>query len=339
MTMLWQDARAFYFVWPWALLLLLLIPIGWSLYLRDQRKKLETLALSFSYTALVSQLKKQPTRWKRLLAPSATSLLCALLILILARPTLVARVPVNTVDMMLVLDISLSMMADDIRPNRLTAAKEAAIRFVKSLPRDTRIGLELFAGDNYVLSPPTTRHGEIIEYLRALDKKDLKLRTKIGSALHTALEVLKKSDRLPAQAANKEQQTTRKPEKAVILLSDGDSHEGYPWDMAARDAKKLNIITYTVGVGSAQGGVITYQGIELPVNFNETILRSIAKITGGEYFRVFRESDFRRVYERIRERTLHYEERDLDLSFLFAGFGLFILLLAFLLNRRVSPLP
>ena len=367
----WQDVRAFYFAWPWALWLLALIPPGWAIDLRDRRRALRSLALSFSYTALVQRLQRQPATWKHLLTPITVSLLAVLMIVGLARPTLIANVPLHTVDMMLVLDISLSMMANDIRPDRLTAAKEAAIRFVERLPRDARIGLECFAGDHYVLSPPTGRHGEIIDYLRALNKNDLKPRTEIGSALRTAIRVLNRSARTPetntgekalqsktipqdrnnvsrdaqTPAAPEQPSPKRKgelpeksPEKAIILLSDGDSHEGYPWEVAAREAKAQNIRVHAIGVGSPQGGVITYQGMELPVNFNEQTLRAIANITGGRYFRVFRESDFPAIYEQIRERTLHYEERTLDVSFLLSGISLLILVAAFLLNRRVAPL-
>jgi Ca-activated chloride channel homolog len=330
-----QDIRAFYFAWPWALLLLFLIPLAWTIYLRDQRQKIQKLALSFSYVSLLQQLQQQPANWKRLLYPLLISGLAGLLITSLARPMVIAKVPVSTVDMMLVMDISLSMMADDIKPDRMTAAKNAAIRFVESLPRDARIGLEFFAGDNYVLSPPTSKHGEVIDYLRALNKNDLKLRTEIGGALHTALNILEKNKRVSVQPKNAPRSSSKEPERVIILLSDGDSHEGYPWDLAAQDAKARNVIIHSVGVGSAQGGVITYQGVELPVNFNEFTLQKIAEIAGGQYFRVFKTSDFRKVYEQIRERTLHYEEKDTDISFILAGVGLLALSAAFLLGRKL----
>ncbi len=335
---MFKDVSAFYFAWPWLLLLLLLIPVGWAFYLRRLRQRLQATALHFSYAAVAAGLGQQPKAWKRLLPPVSVSILTACLIVGLARPMIVAKVPVNTLDMMLVLDISLSMMADDIHPNRLSAAREAAVNFVDSLPADVRIGLEVFAGDNYVLSPPTRHHGEITAYLKALRKEDLKPRTEIGSALHTAQKILTQTsepaamDRLkdkPAQPAPAP--SSRKPDQVIILLSDGDSHEGYPWDQAARDALQAHIIINTVGIGSPEGGSIVYQGIELPVNFDETTLRRIAEISNGAYFRVFNEQDFRKVYEQIRERTLHYEERTVDLAFIAAGLGLLTLLSSLLL--------
>jgi Ca-activated chloride channel family protein len=337
-----QDISAFYFEWPWALALLLLIPVGWALYMRQLRRRLHQIALHFSYTAVVEQIRQQPPLWKRLLLPGACSLLSACLVIALARPTVVGRVPVNSVDMMIVMDISLSMLAEDIRPDRITAAKEAAIHFVESLPRDVRVGLEVFAGDNYVLSPPTSRHNEVEAYLRALRREDLKPRTEIGSALHSALKLLEtkpakpqstseSSDAKTEQSQTEKQNPNQRPDKVIILLSDGDSHEGYPWDQAARDALKQNVIIHSIGIGSPQGGVIQYQGLELPVNFDETTLKRIAEMAQGQYFRVFKEADFHKVYEQIHARTVHYEERDVDLAYLMAGGGLLVMLAALLL--------
>ncbi len=112
-----------------------------------------------------------------------------------------------------------------------------------------------------------------------------------------------------------------------MLLSDGDSHEGFPWELAARQAKAANITVYTIGVGSPEGGTITYQGLQLPVNFDETTLRETARLGGGQYFRVFRQDDFRKVYEQIQKRTIHYEQHAVDLAFLLAGTGLALLLI------------
>jgi Ca-activated chloride channel family protein len=334
-----KDISAFYFEWPWALALLLTIPLWWTLYLQHKRKQIQQTALQFSYAAMAAQLKHQPSAWKRLFVPVTTSLLIACLIFGLARPTVVAKVPVNTVDMMIVLDISLSMMAEDIHPDRINAAKEAAIQFVESLPRDARVGLEVFAGDNYVLSPPTSRHDEIVAYLRALQRDDLKPRTEIGSALHTALHILETgttTDTNPigsttSSATNNKPEPqpstgSKKPDRVIVLLSDGDSHEGYPWDQAARDALQAKIMVHTIGIGSPEGSIINYRGMELPVTFSESTLRQIATIAGGSYFRVFKEADFRRVYNQIHDRTIHYEERDVDLAFMMAGMGLLLLI-------------
>jgi Ca-activated chloride channel family protein len=329
----WQSISAFSFEWPWMLLLLLLVPLFWQLYLTKLRQKWQTLALNFSYTAVVDQMNAQPAIWKRLFYPIMVSLLLCFLIIGLARPTVTARVPVNSADIMLVLDISLSMLAEDIKPDRMNAAKQAAIDFVRSLPKDARVGLEFFAGDNYVASPPISRHDEIIAYLQALKKEDLKPRTEIGSALKTATQILDRQAESSTPEKNAkgtpsktQKPAARKPDRVIILLSDGDSHEGFPWDLAAKQARQENITVHTIGVGSPEGGFITYQGVELPVTFDENTLRQTAALGGGNYFRVFRKADFKRVYNQIHERTIHYEQRNIELSFLMAGAGLLTLL-------------
>jgi Ca-activated chloride channel family protein len=340
-----QDVSNFRFEWPWALLVLLLIPLWWWLYATYRRKRLQQTALQFSYTAVAAQLRQSSTVWKRLLYPVTVSFLLACLAISLARPMVTARVPVRSADLMLVLDISLSMMAEDIHPSRIEAAKTAAENFVRSLPRNMRVGVEFFAGDNYILTPPTQQHNEVIAYLQALRKEDLKPRTEIGSALHTALQVLKDSN-APHSAAHAKtpesnasepsdmppngssDQNAPAPDRVIVLLSDGDSHEGYPWDLAAKDARKEHVVIHSIGIGSPGGSTITYHGIELPVSFDESTLRRIAEIADGHYFRVFKEQDFQKVYEQIQARTVHYEERDLDLAFLLAGVGLTGLIVA-----------
>lgn len=375
----WEDWASFRFEWPWAFCLLLLIPLWWFGYARYRRHQLHRMALHFSYTAVAAQIRRGPTLWKRLLYPVVVSMLMLCLTVSMARPTITARVPVRSADLMLVLDISLSMMATDIHPSRIEAAKQAGIHFIESLPNDMRVGLEVFAGNVYVLTPPTRNHREVIADLDALNADALKPRTEIGSALHTALEVLQETpnagnaessttgnsskpdmssggtssspdssgqassqefQRLPGRGASPGAKLSpgieaRVPDRVIVLLSDGDSHEGYPWDVAAQDARQANVVIHTIGIGSPQGGSITYQGMELPVNFDETTLRRIADMAGGRYFRVFKEQDFRSVYEQIQARTIHYESRDLDLSYIVSGLALCLLVGALLLSLLV----
>ncbi|WP_303673148.1 VWA domain-containing protein [Vampirovibrio chlorellavorus] len=325
----WHDLSTLYLQWPWMLLLLLLVPLFWWLYLKRLRQRLVRQALNFSYAAVVEQIKTAPPVWKRLLFPGTVSVIMTLMMVALSRPTIVTQVPVNSADIMLVLDISLSMMANDIQPDRLTAARQAAIDFVESLPSDARVGLEFFAGSTYVVTPPIPQHAEVVNYLKALNLKDLKPRTEIGSALQAALQVLSPPDtsgQTPPKTAERPDKKT--PDRVIVLLSDGDSHEGFPSELAARQARAANITVYTIGVGSPEGGTITYQGLQLPVNFDETTLRETARLGGGQYFRVFKQDDFRTVYDQIQKRTIHYEQRAVDLAFILAGAGLATLLIA-----------
>jgi Ca-activated chloride channel family protein len=248
------------------------------------------------------------------------------------------------------MDISISMMAEDIKPSRMEAAKLAAIHFIQSLPEDIRVGLEWFAGNTYVLSPPTRNHEELIGYIQELEMKDLKPRTELGTALKTALEVLQREAVKPASQTAKTQ-TRQKPaepsapkqgnpqdlkttplaavkpvRQVIVLLSDGDSHEGYPWQQAATEARDNRVAVFTIGIGSQEGASIQYQGQVYPVSFDENTMKQIAIQAEGEYFRVFSEGDFRKVYQRVREKTVHTETRTLPLGFILAGIQLILLL-------------
>src|SRR5262249_26480407 len=156
-------------------------------------------------------------------------------ILASARPTVIERIPTYSVDMMLVLDISLSMMAEDIHPSRIEAAKAAAEDFIRSLPDQINIGLEFFAGSPYVVSPPTEDHEKILGLLDSLKKEDLQVRTEIGSALEAALKILQPQSRSNPSHKN------AMPHRVIVLMSDGDSREGYPWDVAAVHAREQNV--------------------------------------------------------------------------------------------------
>ncbi len=316
-----QDVHEFYFEWPWLLGLLLLMPLWWFLYAQHERGKWQQ-ALRFSRVALVEYLQRQPVGWYRLTRPLAINLVMALLLVAVARPVVVGRMPVHSVDMMIVMDISLSMLADDVKPSRIEAARDAAVRFVDSLPRDARVGLEVFAGDSFVLSPPTRNHAEVVAYLRTLRKEDMRQRTELGSAIRAAMTVMLPNE--PRKPQPSGMPSRKRPRQVIILLSDGDSHEGYPWQRAAEEAKQANITIHTVGVGHDEATSILYQGMELPVLFSETTLRQIAGLAGGQYFRVAQTGDFRRVYDQIRERSVHYEEHSVDVGFIAAGLALLL---------------
>jgi Ca-activated chloride channel family protein len=331
----------FHFVWPLALGLLLLLPLWWWFYAQQLRRRIQEQALSFSYAAVAAQLKASPSGWKCLLYPLTTCGIMSCLIIALARPTVSLPVSVQSADLMLVLDISLSMMADDLKPTRLEAAKKAAANFVRGLPENMRVGLTVFAGNVYLLAPPTRKHQEIIADLEALREEDLKPRTEIGSALHSALETLGRQsqstnskasvgkEKATVQQSNKASgenkqanQAQQRPDQAIILLSDGDSHEGYPWDRAAKDAAAAGVRIDSIGIGSALGGVIHYQGVELPVSFDERTLRQIAQLAHGQYYRAFQSSDFQAAYRQIQAHTVHTEELDVDLGFALAALAL-----------------
>jgi Ca-activated chloride channel family protein len=310
----------------WALLLLPVLA-AWGVWRVVKLRHQWETAFRFSRLATLEFLDKRPNRIKRLTPWVCKAMAALFLVLAMARPVSVMKVPVKSVDMMLVMDISLSMMAEDLPPNRLTSAKQAAITFVGSLPPEIRVGLTLFAGNAYVLTPPTSDHNSVVQYLKALKTEDLQPRTEIGTALINTLRVINPT-------------SNQKGESVIVLFSDGDSQEGYPWADAARKAQQERTRVYTVGVGALEHTAIFYKDQWLPVAFSEKTMRAIAEITQAEYFRVFRAEDFQQVYSQIEEKALHLETRREELSWVFAALALLALMTQSVLTVYwLRPMP
>ncbi len=196
----------------------------------------------------------------------------------------------NGIDIMLVMDVSLSMLAKDFDPNRLVAAKKVAVDFIKGRPND-RIGLVVYAGEAYTSCPVTLDHELVIRSIQSADGENIEGGTAIGTGLGTAVAHL---------------QNDSTPSKVVILLTDGSNNSGVlsPLD-AAELAKTKKVRVYTIGVGSmgiAESPTVTPFGIrfqKIPVEIDEEVLKTIAKTTGGKYFRATDEQKLKEIYREI----------------------------------------
>ncbi len=256
----------------------------------------------------------------RLLAIAAT-------IVALARPQSVEHSQNSTtegIDIVLALDISGSMLARDFEPDRITAAKSVAADFISDRYGD-RIALVAFAGEAFTLSPLTSDQGAIQSMLAPLESGIIEDGTAIGNGLATALNRLRES---------------HAKSKVVILLTDGVNNRGEIAPMtAAQIAKEMEVKLYTIGVGTEgyapyprvdpYGKIIDY--VRAKVEIDEKMLREIAQLTGGEYFRATDNSKLKAIYEQINtleksevevtQRTLYHEEY---LIWVLAAIGLLI---------------
>ncbi|MFO7789614.1 MAG: vWA domain-containing protein [Bacteroidota bacterium] len=217
------------------------------------------------------------------------------------------------IDIVMALDISGSMLAEDFDPNRLEAAKDMATDFIADRPQD-RIGLVIFAGESFTQCPLTTTHQELMRLFNQVNTEMLTDGTAIGNGLATSVNRLKDS-----KAAS----------KVIILLSDGVNNSGAVSPLTAAEiAKKFDIRVYTIGVGSegtAPFPVKTafgtrYQNME--VKIDEEVLNEIADMTGGHYFRATDEQKLKRIYEEIDklEKTIIQEKEYTDTEELFFWF-------------------
>jgi len=277
---------------PYVLGLLIFVPLMAWWYYRKQDEYIAEVRLSSTQGIAVAQSWKVKARpilqVLQLLAITA-------LIVALARPQVVLKkenVHAEGIDIMLALDVSVSMLAKDFEPDRLEASKLVAAEFVEQRKHD-RIGLVVFAGESFTQCPLTTDHNILRSFLSTLECGLIKNGTAIGMGLANACKRLKDSDA---------------KSKVIILLTDGENNMGYASPMQATDAaKKLGIKVYTIGVGTkgqaqvpvAQrpNGSFIYGWQQ--VYIDEALLQQIAKETGGEYFRAQDMTQLKAIYSKI----------------------------------------
>jgi len=326
----------FSFAYPWVLLLLLLVPVLALLKGRIGGKA----GVTFSSTATITSLGRKTRSRAGAFMALLSYLALAGLIVGLARPQLgrsLTRVQASGVDIMLVLDVSRSMLAEDFhiggkRASRLEAVKQVTEQFIRQRPND-RIGIIAFAGRPYLVSPLTLDHDWLIQNLDRIQIGMVEDGTAIGSAMAAAANRLK----------DKEAKT-----KLIVLLSDGDNNAGRVTPLtAAEAAKALNIRTYTIGAGTKGEvpfpfqdpfGRTVYQNVEM--TFNEDTLKQIAEITKGMYFRAADTESLKKTFSDIDqmektkvevEKTAEYR----DLFQWFLGAALILLTLEIILSQTV----
>lgn len=278
------------FAYPWLLWLLLLLPALVVWYISKQSKNKSSVKVSS-----LSIYKKQVTGKNRLVhLPFILRLLAmGLLIVAIARPQTKneeEKIEGEGIDIILCMDVSGSMLAEDFTPNRMEAAKDVAMRFVEGRKTD-RMGLVIFSGESFTQCPLTTEHAVLLSQISGIRSGILQDGTAIGSGLATSVERLRKSE---------------SKSKVVILLTDGENNGGLiPPNTAKEIAKTYGVRVYTIGVGTdgfatlpqqSGGGVVRTQE---KVNIDEPLLREIARETGGEYFRARDNESLQNIYAGI----------------------------------------
>ncbi len=308
--------------WLWFLLIIPVL-IGLSLWRWFKNRR---PGLTFSTLSPLSEMKRGWRIYGVWLAPALQWIAVALIILALARPqfknTTVER-NAEGIDIVMALDVSTSMRAEDLQPNRFEAARNVASEFVSNR-RSDRIGLIVFAGNSYTVVPPTLDYDLLKNLLAEVEMGVIKDGTAIGMGIATAVNRLKDSE---AES------------KVIILLTDGQNNAGKIDPVTAADlARTFGIKIYTIGVGtegmapypvSSPIFGTRYQQVE--VRIDEEMLTRIAQMTGGEYFRATDTQALKEIYDRIDElETTEIEEiiytdyKDLYLRFLLPALVLLI---------------
>jgi Ca-activated chloride channel homolog len=336
------------FLWPEALWLLLAVPIlvaGYVLILRRKRKA----ALRYASLSMVQQAMGAGPQLRRHVPPLLFLLALVVMIAAVARPAAVVRLPSQHETVILSMDVSGSMRAKDVEPDRLTAAQTAAKAFVDEQPRTTRIGIVAFAGTASLVQPPTQSREDLVA---AIDRFQLQRATAIGSGILVALKAIfpdldfdlgSSNPRL--NAASRPLPTQREPDKqdakpvppgsyksaAIILLTDGQATTGPDPVEAARMAAERGVRVFTVGIGTPNGEILVGEGWSMRVRLDEETLKTIANVTGGEYFYAGTAIDLKKIYEALNARFV-MEKKQTEITALFAAAGAFTMLLAGLLS-------
>ncbi|MBU0763960.1 MAG: VWA domain-containing protein [Bacteroidetes bacterium] len=265
-------------------------------------------------------LKKAPGTYRHYLRHLLIALrviAVSMIVVVIARPQSNEKsveVTSEGIDIVLALDISSSMLAEDFRPNRLEAAKDVAMEFIGGRPTD-RIGLVVFSGESFTQCPLTTDHSVLKNLFRDLKSGMIEDGTAIGMGLANAVSRLKDSE---------------SKSKVAILLTDGVNNKGDIAPMTAAEiAKTFDIRVYTIGVGTLGTARYPFQtpfGIQyqnVDVQIDEDVLKEIAALTGAQYFRATNENKLRDIYKEIDQMEKSRVEviefsKDIDEFFWFA---------------------
>lgn len=330
------------FLWPellWALLLWPLLPVLYVLLLRRRKHAV----LRVADVSLLRQAAARHPAWRRHLPPFLLWLAIGLLLLGGGRPVARVSLPLQQQTIILAMDVSGSMRATDVKPNRITAAQEAARSFVRELPREVRIGVVSFAGTAAVVQAPTTSRDEV---LSAIDRFQLQRGTAIGSGVVLSLATLfpdagidlsqvtgQRRSRAPDNAPRKEQPAFvpvapgSYASAAVILLTDGQRTTGVDPAEATKMAAERGIKVYTVGVGTRDGDTVGFEGWSMRTKLDEETLKTIATQTRGQYFYAGSAEDLKKVYEGLSSRVA-VETKETEVTALVALVGGLLALIA-----------
>jgi Ca-activated chloride channel family protein len=287
---------------------LLVVPVvGIAAYVWSLRRH-EQFAVRFSNVDLLDSVMPDRPEWRRHVPAVVALTAISVLVLAIARPVIAVPTPREEATVILAIDVSLSMEADDVFPSRINAAKEAALRFVDLAPEELRIGVVAFAGLALVAQAPSDDAASV---RAAIERLTLAEGTAVGEGIYTSVDLVA-FEELEEDAVH------------VVVLSDGETTAGRSEIDAASEAASLGIPVSTVSFGT-EAGTIIFLGEEVPVPANEGALRDVAEITGGQYSEAASAAEFQEILDSVGSQVaVTTEEREVWDWFLAAGIVLLV---------------
>ncbi len=311
--------------------------------------------VSFSAVSWILQNMETPSPWRRHVPPAFIAMALALLLFASARPMARVTLPADYMTLIMAMDVSRSMLAEDVDPSRIKAAQKAAREFLQDLPPNVRIGIVSFAANAQVVQHVTNDREELVA---AIDRFQLQRGTATGSGLLLALSTLRPEANIDLESAlynpnpfaysdsskgssggarslDAKPDVKERPAEppasykggAIVLLSDGRRTTGPDPLQAAKKAADLGVRVYTVGFGTPNGFIPGYEGYSFFTQVDEESLKQVAKITEADYFKAGSADDLKKVYKHL-STQFTLEKRDTEMTALLAGAALLLILLA-----------
>ena len=328
------------FLWPTMLWAMLALPVILLLYLFLMTRRKKT-TLRYANLGLVKEAMGGRSAWRRHVPPALMFLALASLLFAASRPAALITLPSAQETIVLAMDVSGSMRAADVLPNRLVAAQEAAKAFVAELPRNVKIAVVSFAGTAAVVQAPTLSRDDVNA---SIDRFQMQRGTAIGSGIVLSLATIfpeagiDLSHITGARAMPPGPNDKPKPDftpvppgsyssAAIILLTDGQRTPGPDSLDAAKMAADRGVRIYTVGIGTKEGETIGFEGWSMRVRLDEETLKAIAKMTLADYYYAGTAADLKKVYQGLSSRLI-VEKKETEISALLATFGAALVVLA-----------
>jgi len=337
------------FLWPDFLWLLLTLPLLVLLYLWLLKRRKAT-ALHYPSLGLVRAAMTPANRWRRHVPPALFLLALAALLLAASRPLAVLTLPSQQQTIILAIDVSGSMRAADVEPDRITAAQNAAKAFINELPRHVRVGIVAFAGSAQMAQLPTQNRDDLMS---ALDSFQLQRGTATGNGIMLSLAALFPDAGIDIAALGASPRRGMRSQSldevyrqqdgdardfvpvapgsynsaAIIMLTDGQRTTGVDPLEAAQWAADRGVRVYTVGVGTVAGETIGFQGWSMRVRLDEETLKAVALRTNAEYFHAATAPELQKVYQTLSSQ-LTVEKKETEVSSLLALLGAMLMMIA-----------
>lgn len=313
------------FLWPLMLFSLLLVPLLVVLYVRLQRRQRQAAA-GLGMLGVLRSSSGKGAGASRHIPPMIFLTGLVLLLVAAARPEREISLPRTEGTVILAIDVSNSMNADDLEPTRIEAAKSAARAFVQNQPGTIQVGVVAFSGGGVVVQPPTDNPEDI---LSSIDRLSPQGGTSLGQGIFSSLSAIA-GEALGIEASAVEEGLAAGPigpfpSAVVVLLSDGENTDPPDPLEIAQVAADAGVRIYPVGIGSPEGTVVEVEGFKVLSRLDETLLQQIASLTNGRYYRAEDAESLQEIYRNI-DLHLTIKEEKMEITSLVAGLSILLFL-------------